>query len=121
MFLAHPGGFDQSRLGGLAAVDCTIWRSNVQALGEGRSGLARFLRLGVNTMDNHLAPLSAELLSQGGWQMFSPDTNPEDARRSFRRRYGQEPAHVRLDTRWRYVSIKAGPVPEMKGCTEVQL
>ena len=56
-------------------------------------------------------PLEPGLLAAHGWQRFTPDHAPGEARRAFVAHYGAEPEHVGFDTRFRYATLVAGPVP----------
>jgi hypothetical protein len=49
--------------------------------------------------------------SQGAWQTFSADHDPNKAIAAFEKRYGRLPQYVALDTRFRVATLKAGPVP----------
>jgi len=50
--------------------------------------------------------------SRGTWLAFTPDHSPDEARATFQARYGRQPLHVALDTRYPARLLKAGPVPE---------
>ena len=50
--------------------------------------------------------------ARDAWQVFTAKHSPDEARLAFQARYGKQPEHVGLDTRYRIVTLKVGPVPQ---------
>ena len=104
----------------MAAVDCTVIRSQMQSPRPGWSRAFSFLRLTVNTMAKSIKRLEREksvdrLPGEFGatwimWQL-EKDENEDDAAAAFVRRHGSHPEHVVDHGGYLWL----GPVPGQEG------